>query len=124
MAMTVAKFRREVLQRREGRKRGAGSYPPRMRQFAVAHAVSVRCAGGSVHGAARELGISEVTLASWLRAEPEAPRLREVRVSASPMQCASPLPTSTGTVVLTAPSGHVVSGLSVQQAAELLRALS
>lgn len=123
MGMTVAKFRREVLRRREGRKRGAGSYPPRMRQFAVAHAVSVRSAGGSVHRAARELGISEVTLASWLRAEPEAPKLREVRVAASPVRSA-PTSASTGTVVLTAPSGHVVSGLSVQQAAELLRALS
>ncbi|WP_428264712.1 hypothetical protein, partial [Haliangium sp.] len=54
-----------------------------MRAFAVAHARSVRSAGGSVHQAAQELGISDVTLWSWLRKSTEPTRLREVQVTAS-----------------------------------------
>lgn len=123
MAMTVGKFRREAEQRRRGRARGALRYPETMREFAVGHARAVRASGGSVHRAAQELGISDVTLSSWLGAADRPSKLREVRVASAQPSLASDAP-SAPSVVVTAPSGHVVSGLSVQQAAELLRALS
>jgi transposase-like protein len=122
MAMTVGRFRRQVAQRRGERERGAPRYPQQMRDFAVAHARAVRAGGGSVSSAARELGISEMTLSSWLRAARGPGRLREVRVRPEP---AGPrTPPSAPSLEVMAPSGHVVRGLSVQQAAELLRALS
>ena len=119
MAMTVATFRRQVAQRRGEREHGAPRYPQQMREFALEHAESVCAGGGSASAAARELGISEMTLLSWVRATDHRGKLREVRVA--PDASAAP---STATLTVTAPSGHVVSGLSVQQAAELLRALS
>jgi len=124
MAMTVAKFRREAERRRGERERGAPRYPEEMRAFAVAHARSVRTAGGSTHGAALELGLSDVTLATWLRTAGKAAKLREVRVAPAAEALRAASSAGTETVVVTAPSGHVASGLSVQQAAELLRALS
>ncbi len=122
MAMTVAKFRRQVARRRGERERGAPKYPDEMRAFALAHTRSVRAGGGSIHRAAQDLGVSEVTLSSWVRAAEEPGRLREVRVAPEPAQ--PPTASSAPTLEVTAPSGHVVRGLSVQQAAELLRALS
>ena len=123
MLMTVAKFRREAVRRRGERERGAPRYPEQMREFAVSHVRSVRSSGGSVHAVARELGISEVTLGNWLgTADNRGKLLREVRVSRAAAPRASAAP-GLEAVVVTAPSGHVVSGLSVQQAAELLRAL-
>jgi hypothetical protein len=92
-----------------------------MRAFAVAHTRAVRARGGSIHQASQDLGISEVTLASWLRVAQDPGRLREVRVASEPAQ---PAASSAPALEVTAPSGHVVRGLSVQQAAELLRALS
>ena len=123
MEMTVARFRRQVAQRRGSRSRGAPRYPEQMRAFAVAHARAVRAGGGSTSGAAGELGISEMTLLSWVRAAGEPGRLREVRVT--PEATGPADPTALDSMVeVTAPSGHVVKGLSVGQAAELLRALS
>ncbi len=121
MAMTVARFRRQVAQRRGERARGAPRYPEQMREFAVGHARAVRAGGGSISGAARELGISEVTLSSWVGTELESKRLREVRLAPEPVEPSGRVDSA---LELTAPSGHVVRGLSVQQAAELLRALS
>lgn len=122
MAMTVARFRRQVVRRRGERKRGAPRYPQEMRDFAVAHVRSVRAAGGSLHRAAQELGLSEVTVSTWVLAAGERGRLRKVVVAPEPAERSTAV--SEASLVVTAPSGHVVSGLSVPQAAELLRALS
>jgi hypothetical protein len=93
-----------------------------MREFAVAHVVSVRAAGGSLHRAAQELGLSEVTLSSWVGASCGPGRLRKVVVAPEPAKLSTAA--SEASLVLAAPSGHIVSGLSVPQAAALLRALS
>jgi hypothetical protein len=119
--MTVAEFRREVERRRGARRRGAPRYPAELVAFAVQRARSVLAAGRSVNAAATELGLSSMTLSAWLSrsARPGGGRLREVVVSRSP---------SSGVgehgLTMTTPSGHVVSGLCVAQAAALLRALS
>ena len=123
MSMTVQKFRQEAMRRRRGRRRGAPRYTPEQREFAVAHGRAIRAAGGSVGRAAEELGISDMTLSSWLRVAASAGRLREVRLSAVVPEPRSATEAQDGAVVVTAASGDVVTGLSVQQAAELLRAL-
>jgi len=126
MAMTVAEFRREVERRRGARRRGAPRYPAELVAFAVQRARSVLAAGRSVNAAATELGLSSMTLSAWLSrsarpggASPGGGRLREVVVSASPSSGVSE-----HALTMTTPSGHVVSGLCVVQAAALLRALS
>ena len=119
MAMTMTQFRAEVARRRGDRSRGAPRYPEAMRAFAVAHGQAVTARGETVASAARTLGITDVTLAAWMKALGSS-RMRRVEVVAAQ-------PPSAGvetTVTVTAPSGHTVTGLSVAEAAELLRALS
>lgn len=121
MAMTVAEFRREVVRRRGSRRRGAPRYPAQLVSFAVRHARNVLSAGRSVSAAAGELGLSSMTLGAWLSRSGDVggSRLREVVVSEPPASVVSQYG-----LTVTAPSGHVVSGLCVSQAAALLRALS
>ena len=123
MSMTVQKFRREVTRRRRGRARGAPRYTPAQRKFALAHVQAVRAAGGGMSRAAEELGVSDMTLSSWLRGVASAGRLREVRVSAVAPESRPGTGAPDGAVVVTTAGGHVVTGLSVQQAAALLLAL-
>ena len=121
--MTVAGFRREVARRRGTRRRGAPRYEDALVSFAVAHARGVRSQGGSVLGAARELGVSVMTLSKWMSRDTAGARscVREVVVSPTAPRSSS---FSAGTLTLTTASGHVVSGLDVSQAAALLGALS
>jgi transposase-like protein len=124
MTKTVARFRREVERRRGSRKRGAPRYEEALVAFAVAHAHAVRAQGGSVHSAARELGLSAMTLGKWMSRAVSGTqgRVREVVLSsaAPALSCAS----RAGTLTLTTASGHMVTGLDVSQAAALLGALS
>lgn len=120
--MTVEEFRRYVQGRRGGRRRGAPRYPDERVTFAVEHARRARAAGRSLNAAAAELGLSGMTLAAWISrgvATP-GPRLREVVVQAGAVGA----PATARTVEVQTASGHVVRGLSVSDAASLLRALS
>jgi hypothetical protein len=118
--MTVEKFQREVARRRGARRRGAPRYPDHLVAFAVEHVRAAQAMGRSVHAAAAEIGLNSVTMGAWLKraSERASSRLREVVVSDD----AADLVSSTR-LVITAPSGHIVSGLSVADAAVLLRAL-
>jgi len=120
--MTVARFRREVERRRGSRRRGAPRYDDALVEFAVAHALVLRAQGGSVHRAARELGLSSTTLGKWMSRTASGAQgcIREVVLSSAALAPSS----SAGTLTLTTASGHVVSGLDVSQAAALLGALS
>lgn len=118
MAMTMRRFRTEVARRRGDRSRGAPRYPHEMRAFAVAHGRAAIAREQTVASAARTLGITAVTLAAWMKAS-EPARVRRVEVV--PEQPGTVRDT---TVTVTAPSGHAVTGLSVADAAALLRALS
>lgn len=120
MAITMAEFRREVIRRRGSRRRGAPRYPAQLVSFAVQHARSALTAGRSLNAAATDLGLSSMTLGAWLSRSGHGggSRLREVVVTEPPAIA------SQHGLTVTAPSGHVVSGLCVSQAAALLRALS
>jgi len=119
---TVEEFRRYAQGRRGGRRRGAPRYPDALVAFAVEHARAVRSAGRSVNAAAAELGLSGVTLSTWLSRSvgTPRPRLREIVVQADDVVVKG----GERTVEVKTASGHIVRGLSVADAAALLRALS
>lgn len=120
MNLTVEIFREQVQQRRGERRRGAPRYPAELVSFAVKHAREARSAGRSLHAASAELGLSSMTLGTWLsRAGQSTDRLREVAVYETPAVASS----APHAVEVTTASGHVVRGLSVADAASLLRAL-
>jgi transposase-like protein len=90
-----------------------------MRRFAVEHAGTALAEGGSVSRAARELGVSEVTLAKWMQAAEDddgASGFREVVVE-------RPEVTACALTVVT-PGGYRVEGLDLAGAAALLRAIA
>ncbi len=119
MGVTIGQFRRESAKRKRGRRRGSASYPVELRRFAVEHADGLIADGGSVSGAARELGVSEVTLAKWMQAADEIDvgpgGFREVVVERTEV--------TTGTLAVVTPDGYRVEGLDLAGAAALLRAL-
>jgi len=119
--MSVEEFRRQVLAQRGARRRGAPRYPDELVEFAVAHARAALAAGRRVNAAAADLGLSFATLSAWLsRAKSVSEtRLRQVVVDEAR---AEPMVAARGLEVRTA-SGHLVRGLSVVEAAALLRAL-
>jgi hypothetical protein len=119
--MTVEEFRRYAQGRRGGRRRGAPRYPDELVAFAVEHARAARTAGRSLHAAAAELGLSGMTLGTWLSrsGNVQRPRLREIVVRDHEVGS----PGAGRTVEVKTASGHIVRGLSVADAAALLRAL-
>jgi transposase-like protein len=88
-----------------------------VREAAVALGRARLGQGHSVHRIARELRISDPTLAGWLRT-PRPSRLRQVTVAADP---ALPLPAG---VVPTAGHGVRVEGLDRDTLIAVLRALA
>ena len=95
---------------------GASEYPAELREFAVAFVRKSVGGGGSKAKAARDLGVSEVTLAKWLgdgEVESE-PAFREIVVESDPAASA---------LVLVTPAGIRVEGLGVETAAALLARL-
>lgn len=127
MTITLEQFQSAVAERRRERKHGARRYEGELVAFAVGYAQSVVEQGRSVHDAAKELGISMSTLQSWQQREPVTEsrlrRLRKVVVTeAQPSAAASAA--STTMLTLTTSQGHVVRGLSVEQAIALLQVLS
>jgi hypothetical protein len=122
MNLTVEVFRQQVQERRGARRRGAPRYPADLVAFAVKHARASQTAGRSLAAAAAELGLSSMTLGTWLSraGQSTGQRLREVVVREATAE-ASPCPR---TVEVQTASGHVVRGLSVADASALLRALT
>ena len=120
--LTVEDFRKQVLDRRGERRRGAPRYPADLVAFAVNHARAEQTGGRSLHAAADDLGLSSMTLGKWLSraGQSTGQRLREVVVHAAAVET-SP---DARTVEVETASGHVVRGLSVVEAAALLRALT
>lgn len=121
MNLTVEVFRQQVQERRGERRRGAPRYPTELVAFAVKHAREAQKAGHSLHAVAAELGLSSMTLDKWLSraGQSTGQRLREVVVREAMVEA---LP-SPRTVEVTTAAGHIIRGLSVADAAALLRAL-
>jgi hypothetical protein len=119
MSVTIDHFRKEAARRKRGVRRGASGYPAELRRFAVAFATEAFAGGGTVGTAARELGVSEVTLSKWMDGG-EVPDDREgsfreviVEEVIAPRAALS----------LLTPAGYRVEGLDLPSAAALLKAL-
>jgi hypothetical protein len=122
MGITLEQFREAVSTHRRDRKHGARRYDEDLVMFAIEHVRTVVASGGSVHAAAKELGISMMTIQSWQRRSGvvQTKKLRKVVVST----LQPPSSPHASTLRLTTRDGHIVSGLDVSQLAALLRALS
>jgi hypothetical protein len=122
MGITLEQFREAVSARQRGRKHGARRYDEDLVLFALEHVRAAVADGGSVHAAAKALGISMMTIQSWQRRAGvvQTKKLRKVVVSTPPPSANA----HESTLRLTTRDGHVVSGLDVTQLAALLRALS
>ena len=117
MTVTLEQFKRESASRKRGRHRGPAGYPMKLRRFAAEHGRTTKASGGSVSSAAKELGISQVTLSKWMRdgSNGGAGSFREVLVEQESLQ--------TGNLVLFTKTGLRVEGLDVDSAVALVRAL-
>jgi hypothetical protein len=115
MGVTIDQFKKEAAKRKRGKRRGSASYPDEMRRFAVKHAEAAIAGGGSVSGSAKELGVSEVTLAKWMQAAEGPGGFREVVVERPEV--------TPGSLAVVTPSGLRVEGLDVAGAVALIRAL-
>ena len=111
----MEEFRAEATRLRATRKRGAPRYPREMQRWAVTYA---RRTGVTISRAAKQLGINDMTLRSWVR-------VADAGGSFTPVTVSEEGPASTAaTLTLTTAQGHVIGPLDVESAAALVRALS
>jgi len=125
MEITLDEFRKEAAKRAKGRRRGPPGYPVALRRFAVKHARERLAVGGTVTGAAKELGVADVTLTKWLKdgggsvTAGSGGSFREVVVETEPEACSGDAPSP----VLIMPSGARIEGLDVDGIIAVLKEL-
>lgn len=97
-------------------------YPAELQRAVVAYTHEQRGLGRRPRRIAHELGLTEQTLASWMRAG-SAP-LRRVVVKPAVRQHDRPAPVAAQSLVVTLPGGQRIEGLAFEQVVVLARALS
>lgn len=109
---------RADLTKLAGRRGRGKAYPAELRRKALSYIGSRLEEGGSVYAVAREIGISQTSLARWIESEPQraSAAFRPVTVVADD----GPAP---GAIVVHGPAGIRVEGLDMAGVAELLRRL-
>jgi len=115
MAMSIEKFKRA-----RSSKRGRGKFPAEARTWATRYAETRIKRGRPVAAVAANLGISDMTLRAWLHAATQASTAKLCEVIVAEPE---PPPAPPPAVSLTTAQGHVVTGLDVESAAALLRAI-
>lgn len=112
----AARLRKQIrsLRRSSGRPR----YPDEIKAAAVAYARQCRLEGRSQRTAAEDLDLPLPTLSLWLRQERRDEGFRSVRPRPESEQ-----PVCASSLILVTPSGCRVEGLTVGEAAALLRVL-
>jgi len=119
MTVTIDQFREAAARRKRGMRRGSSGYPEEMKRFAVAFAAEAISGDGTISGAARELGVSEVTLSKWMEGG-EVPDNREGGFREVVVEEAIRPPVA---LSLVTPAGYRVEGLDLPSAAALLKTL-
>ncbi len=111
-------LRAEVL--KATRAKAGGPYPAALRARLIAYVMRRCLDGATVREVAKELGVSHHTVAFWRssRREKVVKSVKPVRVVA---ESTDPNPAKAGLVNLVHPSGLRVEGLTLDQAAVLLR---
>lgn len=100
----------------------ARRYPAELQRAVVAYTHEQRGLGRRPRRIAHELGLTEQTLASWMRAG--AAPLRRVVVKPVVRQHDHGAPVAATSVVVTLPGGQRIEGLAFEQLVMLARALS
>ena len=118
----IDRLKRAITRDRKGSTRPGVAFNKKLRAQIVAHAQTRLSAGERVMGIAESLGIMSDTLRYWLhgpgaKRERETTGFRRVRVVKAEPGAASDL-------TLFGPGGTRIDGLSLSQAAELLRRLT
>ena len=116
MASELKALRRRVMEMEAGRGR---RYSRELRSSAARVVAAARKAGWSWDRVSEELGISDETLRRWERERGRGsePGLARVVIRDDHAQMG-------GAICVVSPSGYRVEGLSIEEAATLLRALS
>jgi transposase-like protein len=117
MDKEIEAFRKDVLLWRGARRRGARRYTAEMRARALALLARLRARGLTADGAAKQVGISAVTLDAWRKA-PERAGMVPVRLVAETGTQHSATP-----VRLLSPRGYQVDVADLAAAVVLLREL-
>lgn len=117
--MSLEKFREQAGRLRAPGRRGMPRYPDAMRKFAITYTQS---AGVGLGKAADQLGISDVTLRSWLRASKGSSAF--VPVVVADEVAVRPQTQPSTMLTLRTAQGHEFGPLDVETAIALLRALS
>jgi hypothetical protein len=110
-SLTLA-LRQSLARAAEGR--GRPRYPEALRQRVVAHVRDRRARGASLGLLANELGLAVPTLVRWSGPRP----------AFRPVVVAPASPAAPGHLVVHGPGGLRVEGLTLEEAAELLRRLA
>lgn len=118
MAQNIEKFKQSAKRMRNGKGRRA-RYPDEARVWAVKYAEAQMAKGTTVSAVAGRLGISDMTLRSWLYSASRQPSGSLCEVIVAEPVAATP---AKG-ITVTTTAGHVVGGLDLEGAAALLKAL-
>jgi len=117
MADQISKDLRRALSARE---RGQGrKLPAPVRAEAAAWADRQRAAGATMSAVARELGVADETVRRWGSRSGRATRATAL----VPVEIITDEPARSRTLTVIAPGGYRVEGLTVEEAAMLLRVL-
>jgi hypothetical protein len=128
MEEELQRFREISAQLRAGHPRGARPYPAEQKEFALRYAAARQQEGARVEAAARELGVSGLTLQSWRRRSKGTMLQRVQIVSGSgnvrSSQPRLPGPSDGSDWTVHGPAGLRVEGLSMPALVELCRELT
>lgn len=114
--MTLEEFRNASAERKQAKGRRPQPYNETQRAFAIEYAQAEMASGTKKSTILRALGISDGTLSKWMGLQPKNDagfRRVVIKRNAAPVKG----------IQLVTPGGYRVEGLSLESAAELLRAL-
>ncbi len=120
MKITANRLRREIAAVRGREPFQARRYPAELRRAVVAYTHEQRRLGRRPWRVARGLGLTQQTLAHWMRVA--APAIRPVVVA--PRAAAIPVPEAAAGPILVLAGGHRVEGLDLDQLVTVVRALA
>lgn len=126
MKSDVDRLRREIAAIRVREPFHARRYPAELRRAVVAYAHEQRRRGSRRHRVARELGLTDQTLAVWMRSSSSVLRPVTVVPTSSTVRTSDsqpPVHREPGPVLVLA-SGHRIEGLAFDQLVVLARALT
>lgn len=99
-------------------------YAPAEREHIRSEVDRRRAAGMGIQAACREVGISEKSYRKWTADAVPPPTMRPVEITALVPVAPTAAAPAKAELALVAPGGYRIEGLSVEMAAELLRALA